>query len=137
MDLYAENILDHFKNPRHCGEDPEATILHKESNPSCGDDLSLFITLADDRMTDFCWNGQGCAISQASMSLLSETLIGKTLPEIDALSPADVLALLSVPVGPSRMKCALLSLFTVQNAIRIYRHQDALSFTELLEKIGE
>ncbi len=133
MDLYAENILDHYKHPRHCGENLSATIVHRESNPSCGDDITLFLTLKDECITDVCWKGQGCAISQASMSLLSEALIGKTIAEIDALSSSDVLDLLAVPVGPSRMKCAILSLYTLKNALRVHLSQEKISFSDLLQ----
>jgi nitrogen fixation NifU-like protein len=130
MDLYAENILDHFKHPRFVGENPTATIIHREDNPSCGDDLTIFLTLEKDRITECVWKGQGCAISQASMSMLSETLLSQTLEEIDQLSPQDILTMLGVPVGPSRMKCAMLSFHTLKNALRKHHGLSLASFAE-------
>lgn len=117
MDLYAENILDHYKHPRNTGELKAATVSHREENLSCGDDLTLDLKLAGGKIAELAWRGNGCAISQAAMSLLSEELIGKTIAEAEKIGKDEILEMLGVPVGPRRLKCALLGLHTLQNAL--------------------
>ncbi len=133
MDIYAENILDHYKHPRGKREVPEATAEHEEVNWSCGDALTISIKLDGDKIVEFGWDGHGCAISQASMSLLSEELEGKTPEEIDKLQKDDVYALLGVPIGPRRFKCALLSLHTLKNALRKAKGLPAQDWLETVE----
>jgi nitrogen fixation NifU-like protein len=110
-DMYRENILDHAQNPRFPGVLEPADIDHEESNPLCGDRLRLTLRLDDhNRITALAWDGEGCAISQASASMLGEQILGKTLEEIRTLSKDDIFELLGIPLSPNRMKCALLSL---------------------------
>ena len=120
MDLYAENILDHYKHPRNTGVIDDV-IPHREENANCGDDLSVSILIDGRTLSQLRWEGKGCALSQAAMSILSEELLGKTLEEIDALTPARVTALLGVPIGPRRFKCALLGFHALKNALRKHR----------------
>jgi nitrogen fixation protein NifU and related proteins len=117
MDLYAENILDHYRSPR--GKQPlaEASVTHGEKNLSCGDALTLRLRIEDGVIRDLGWEGAGCAISQAGMSMLAEELAGKTVTEAAEISPASMMKLLGVPIGPRRMKCALLSLHTLKNTL--------------------
>ncbi len=110
-DLYRELILDHYRNPRLKGLVEPADIDYAEDNPVCGDHIHLTIRLnADNVVEEVGWEGEGCAISQASASMLYETLIGKTLDEIRAIGKEDVLEMLGIPLSPVRLKCALLSL---------------------------
>lgn len=118
MDIYAENILEHWKNPRMNGLLQKATVEHGEENIACGDTLRLSLILKNGIITNIGWTGEGCAISQASMSLLCEELVGKTVEEILALTKEDVYALLGVPIGPRRFKCALMSLHVAKNALK-------------------
>ncbi len=130
MDLYAENILDHFKHPR--GQEPIGTpsIEHREENASCGDELTLQLILDDKKITAASWSGTGCAISQAAMSLLSEELNGMTIAEAENLGKKHMYELLGVPVGPRRFKCALLALHALKNALRIYKGEKGQSWVE-------
>ena len=109
-DLYRENILDHYQNPRNYGtlEDPD--ITYEEDNPVCGDHIRIDIKLDGDRVADVRFSGEGCAISQASASMLTERIMGSTLEEIRHLSKEDILEMLGIPLGPVRIKCALLPL---------------------------
>jgi nitrogen fixation NifU-like protein len=110
-DLYRENILDHYQNPRHHGilEDPD--ISYQDDNPLCGDVIRIDLKVDDEeRITDVAFSGEGCAISQASASMLTEEILGKTLGEVKALGKEDVLEMLGIQLGPVRLKCALLSL---------------------------
>jgi len=112
MDLYMENIIDHGQHPRNFGEplDP-ADIEYEDDNPFCGDHLHLTLQLDDqDRVKAVSWQGEGCTISQASASMLGEEIIGKSLDELRSLERQDVLDLLGIPLSPTRLKCALLSL---------------------------
>ena len=130
MDLYAENILDHYRHPRGKKDLSSPTVTHEEINHSCGDAIKLQLTLKDNQISDVGWSGEGCAISQASMSLLSEELIGKSEEEIESLKPKDIYNLLGVPVGPRRFKCALLSLHTLKNALRKAEGKDSQGWLE-------
>jgi nitrogen fixation NifU-like protein len=110
-DMYRENILDHAQNPRFPGVLEPADIDHEENNPLCGDRLRLTLRLDENnRITALAWDGEGCAISQASASMLGEQIMGKTLEEIRSLSKEDIFEMLGIPLSPNRMKCALLSL---------------------------
>ncbi len=131
MDLYAENILDHYRHPRGKQLIPSPSVIHEEVNLSCGDSLTLHLIIANDRVTAIGWDGTGCAISQAAMSMLSEELTGKSLTEIDALTKENVYELLGVPVGPRRFKCALLGLHTLKNAVRKFRKEEPEGWTSV------
>ena len=110
-DLYRENILDHYQNPRNYGTLDEPDISYEDDNPLCGDVIRLDIKLDDqNRVVQVAFSGQGCAISQASASMLTEEIVGKTLDEVKQISKDDLLELLGIQLGPVRIKCALLSL---------------------------
>jgi nitrogen fixation NifU-like protein len=122
-DMYRQQILDHYKNPRNYGELPDPTFAHEGHNSSCGDDIRVEVTLADDGQTveRAAFTGEGCAISQASASMLTEELPGMDLEEVMALDRDDVLDLLGVEVTPMRVKCAVLAEKVVQDGIRLHR----------------
>jgi len=107
-DIYDEHILDHYESPYHKGHLPNPTCAHSDRNPICGDQLCLELRIEDGRIRDAYFDGKGCAISQAAASILCEHIEGKTLDELRALQAKDMLALLKVPLTPSRQKCGLL-----------------------------
>ena len=110
-DLYREVILDHYKNPRNRGTLDPNSFSYEDENPLCGDKLRMDVRVDEtQRVTDVAFSGRGCAISQASASMLTETLVGKTLDEVKQISKDDILDLLGIELGPVRLKCALLSL---------------------------
>jgi nitrogen fixation protein NifU and related proteins len=115
-DMYRDYILDHYKNPRNQGELEGATNTYSDSNPLCGDELSMALRIEDDRVADVRFSGKGCAISQASASILTEEIKGKTLDEIKAIDRDHVLENLGIPISPARIKCALLGLKTLKGA---------------------
>ncbi|HEX2906484.1 MAG TPA: SUF system NifU family Fe-S cluster assembly protein [Phototrophicaceae bacterium] len=113
-DMYRENILDHAQNPRFPGVLSPADVDHEEHNPLCGDRLHLTLRLDDNhRVAEIAWDGEGCAISQATASMLAEEIMGKTLDEIRQLKRDDIFELIGFPLTINRMKCALLSLKTL------------------------
>lgn len=110
-DFYKENILDHYRDPRNAGTLADATHSHEEHNPLCGDIVRIDLHVSDDNVIDkVAFSGKGCAISQASASMLTELLEGKTLEEARQIGKDDILELLGIEIGPVRLKCALLSL---------------------------
>ena len=108
--FYREYILDHYKNPRNFGRIEAPDITHEEYNPLCGDMVGMDFRLRDGVIEDVMFHGRGCAISQASASLMTERLKGMTLHEARGLSKEDVLEELGIDISPARLKCALLSL---------------------------
>lgn len=121
MDLYADNILDHYRHPRGKGMLAEPTVTHEEVNMSCGDAVTVQLEIRDGGIAAVRWDGAGCAISQAAMSMLSEELPSTSLHALDALGKESMYDLLGVPIGPRRVKCALLGLHTVKNALRKFQ----------------
>ena len=110
-DIYKEIILDHYRNPRNKGNLSNAEISAQDNNPVCGDRLSIDIKLEDNVVSDIKFDGEGCAISQSSASILTEMLMGKTVDELSKFTKDELLDELGTPsLGPARIKCALLSL---------------------------
>tara|TARA_B100000929_G_C15455223_1_gene402601 strand:+ start:557 stop:961 length:405 start_codon:yes stop_codon:yes gene_type:complete len=110
-DIYKEIILDHYRNPRNKGNLSNAEISAQDNNPVCGDRLSIDIKLEDNVVSDIKFDGEGCAISQSSASILTEMLMGKTVDELSKFTKDELLEELGTPsLGPARIKCALLSL---------------------------
>jgi nitrogen fixation NifU-like protein len=110
-DLYREVILDHYKNPRHHGTLDPHDFSYEDENPLCGDKLRIDVRLDDERrVKDVAFSGHGCAISQASASMLTDSIVGQPLAEVLKLTKDDILDMLGIELGPVRLKCALLSL---------------------------
>ncbi|MBI3582698.1 MAG: SUF system NifU family Fe-S cluster assembly protein [Nitrospinae bacterium] len=109
-ELYKENILDHYKNPRNYGEIENPDISYFDTNPLCGDELQLQIKVKDGKADDVKFKGKGCSISQASASMLTEMIQGKDMEEIKKIGKKEILDAVGLQLGPSRIKCALLSL---------------------------
>jgi nitrogen fixation NifU-like protein len=110
-DLYREQIIDRYKNPRMRGTLDPHDYSYEDDNPLCGDEVRIDLRVdAQDRITEAAFSGQGCAISMASADLLIEAIVGKSLDEVKAMSKEDILDLLGIELGAVRLKCALLSL---------------------------
>lgn len=110
-DLYREIIVERYKNPQFFGTLDPHDISFEDENPLCGDHIRIDLRLdSQGRVSEAAFSGHGCAISQASADLLLESVIGKTLDEVRALTKQDVLDNLGIELGPVRLKCALLSL---------------------------
>jgi nitrogen fixation protein NifU and related proteins len=107
---YREYILDHYRNPRNYGKLEHPDVHSEDSNPLCGDQLALDLQIEDDHITTVRFQGRGCAISQASASMLSEMMEGKRTQEVIHLGKDDILDALGIPISPARTKCAFLCL---------------------------
>ncbi len=117
MDMYQENILDHAQHPRHWGLLDQHNLHAEDENPLCGDTLELTLRVDEHGIVaGLGWDGQGCAISQATASMLGEEILGKSLDDLKQLSKEEVLELVGIPLSMSRLKCALLSLKVVKAA---------------------
>ncbi len=116
-DLYRELILDHYQHPHNHGEIPGADISYEDSNPLCGDKIRIDIKLKDNVVADVKFNGKGCAISQASASMLTDELIGKSLDQVKQMNKQFILDLVGIPLGPTRVKCALLPLKVIKAGV--------------------
>ena len=110
-DFYKENILDHYRHPRNAGKLEHPTHSHEEHNPLCGDVIQMDLHVNEDNIIDeVAFSGKGCAISQASASMLTEMIQGKTLDEAKEIGKEQILEAFGIEIGPVRLKCALLSL---------------------------
>jgi len=111
-DMYREVILEHAKYPHNFGTLEGASVSHEELNPLCGDKVRIDVLIADGVIADVRFSGRGCAISQASASLLTDELRGMPVEQAKLYSKDDLLELIGIPLSknPTRLKCALLSL---------------------------
>lgn len=126
IEMYREHILEHYRSPQNFGTLDQSTFSYREDNPLCGDDIEVQVLLDDAGKVDqIAFHGQGCAISQASASLLTEHVKGLDLDTLKTLGKDDVLALLQIPISPVRMKCALLTLSVIQGGIKVHEAQAA------------
>ena len=133
-DLYKEVILDHYRNPRNKRELRGATVSCQRNNPLCGDEIAIHATLHDGSVADIAFEGQGCSISQASASMLTEAVKGQPVPDAGALAAefrrmmegaappdedvfGDLVALHGVVKYPVRIKCAVLAWDVLQEAL--------------------
>jgi nitrogen fixation protein NifU and related proteins len=109
-DIYRQYILEHYREPRNAGRLEAPDVTTADTNPLCGDRVELDLALEGDRVREVRFRGRGCAISQASASMLTERIEGATLAELKAITPDDMLEMLGVTIGPARQRCALLAL---------------------------
>ena len=122
--FFQELVLDHFKYPRNKKSIQSPTFSSLNSNPSCGDKITFEGIIEDGILKDVGFSGSGCVISQASASLLAEKCVGKPINEILALSKDDITAMLNTPLGPNRLKCALLSLQALKQGIQSFKDKN-------------
>ncbi|MGE0207108.1 MAG: iron-sulfur cluster assembly scaffold protein [Candidatus Babeliales bacterium] len=123
LNLYREILMDHYRHPRNKGRLSEPSFSSAEHNPSCGDSVLFDGKVVDDVLTQVSFEGKGCVISQATASLLTQTVQGKKLEEILGLDKEAVLALVGMDLGPTRLGCALLPLQALQQGVRMYQKE--------------
>jgi nitrogen fixation NifU-like protein len=115
-------ILDHYENPRHYGPLENPTVIQKGGNPGCGDIVTFYLQIADDdRVSEISFEGEGCTISQAGASVVTEMFTGKTLADVEATPAEAILDLLGREIAATRLKCATLGLNTTKEAVRRLR----------------
>ena len=121
MDIYREEILEHYRNPHNFGTLSGADVVAEDSNPLCGDSLTLFLKFSgkgsERTVKDVSFTGVGCVLSQASASLLTDLIKGKKLEEVKAIKKENLIEMIGAEVAPARLKCVLLSLETLRKAL--------------------
>jgi nitrogen fixation protein NifU and related proteins len=118
-DMYQETILQHYRTPKNFGPLEGAQLSGEESNPLCGDHITMRLKLdtGGEKIEAIRFEGDGCAISMASASMLTESLAGKTVEEAKKLQRDEVLAHLGIPLSPARVKCALTGFVALGRAL--------------------
>lgn len=136
-DIYREIILDYYRNPRNYGKIQDPDIAQRDSNPLCGDELEMHLNIKENKVADVKFTGKGCAISQASASMLTELILGKDFEYVKKLTKEDILDNLGLhDLGPARIKCALLSLKVLKSGLYSYL-VDKIHDTASADKIKE
>lgn len=118
--MYQEMILDYYRNPRNHGKVQNPDFVVSDANPLCGDVIEMSARINDGVITEVKFSGKGCAISQAAASMLTEHVQNKPVESVKNLAKKDVLELLSIPISPIRLKCALLGLKVLK--IGVYQY---------------
>lgn len=114
MDMYREEILEHWKNPLNFGQIAGADLVIDQVNPLCGDEVTFYFKIKDNKISQVKFTGNGCAISMASASMLSEKIKNKSVGDLVKITGVDVLEMIGGEVAPARLKCAFLSLEAVR-----------------------
>ncbi len=123
--IYREIILEHYKNPSNRGTLDPCDFTYEDVNPLCGDEIRIDVRVRDDRISEIRFSGRGCAVSQASASILTEMVEGKPLDEVKAIGRDELLAEIGIPVSPARMKCAMLGLKVLKAGLYGVDHAQA------------
>ena len=118
MDLYAYQILDHYKQPRNYGVLEGADASSEQANLSCGDKVMMYVKVADGAVTEIKFTGDGCAISKATASMLTEKLIGRRVEDVLAMDLDSIREILKIEISDRRSGCALISLSAIQNSLK-------------------
>lgn len=124
MALYREELLDHYKYPRNKGSINKPDLAYIAENSSCGDSVFITAKINDNKFVNIKFEGSGCVISQATTSLLTEFIMNQTIDFAEQLTKNHILEIIKIPIGPTRLKCALLGLEAVQKAIQTYINQN-------------
>lgn len=117
MDIYREEILEHWRNPRNFGMLKGANIIIDQINPLCGDQVKFFFKIINNKVVNASFTGNGCAISIASASILSDYIRNKSVGILNKITGEDVLELIGGPVSPARLKCAFLPLEAIRKVV--------------------
>lgn len=120
-DLYQEELMDHYRHPQNNKHVPNANFASGEYNPSCGDKMHIEGIIDDNVLTHIGFQGKGCVISQAAASMLTEESKGKSIDEILEFNKDTILKLIGMPLGPTRLKCALLCLHVLQQGLLSFK----------------
>jgi nitrogen fixation protein NifU and related proteins len=119
-------IISHYEHPFRHGPLPNADVTQRGGNPGCGDVLTFYLKVADDgRITDISFEGEGCTISQAAASMVTEMFQGQTMADVERASSDDILDLLGREIAGTRLRCATLGLNTLKAAVQGYQRRNA------------
>ena len=116
-DLYRDYILEHYRQPHNFGVLDQPSATYEGANPLCGDRITMQLAVHDGVVSDVGFTGRGCAISQASASLLTDEIKGKPVADVAGFGASDLLDLLGIEISPARLKCAMLSFDSLQHLL--------------------
>ena len=119
--MYQEIILDHYRHPKNFGKIENATIKERDVNPACGDVIEMTLCIKENKVEDIKFTGKGCAISQASASMLTEDVKRKSLKQVKNIQKEDILKMLGIELSGMRLKCALLALKVLK--LGVYKYE--------------
>jgi len=120
-EIYRQNIIDNYKNPKNFGVLSDFDIKCCEHNVNCGDDVTVYIKFKNKKVSEASFDGCGCAISTASSSILMNEIKNKTIDELKMISPGDIYNMLGIKISPNRTSCALLSYEAMNKGIALYK----------------
>jgi nitrogen fixation NifU-like protein len=132
MNIYAEDIIAQYEKPHNKGKIANATTSFHEYNPTCGDDITVYMNIKDGKVTDIKFDGTGCAISVASASMLTDEIKGKSVAEVEKLDVHYLIDLIGIDPGPARLKCATISLKAAKKGLFLYQHKEVDDSTKEL-----
>ena len=122
--LYSEVLLDHFRNPRNYGSLPSPDAAYEEFNPLCGDRIRIELKISQNRIAAARFVGDGCAISIAAASMLTEMILNTDIDQGEVISSEKLLSSLQSDIKPSRMKCAMLPLDALRSCVKLYNRME-------------
>lgn len=125
QEFYLEQLMDNYKNPVNFGELKDFSFFKHQKNASCGDTFDIYIKLDKEnkKILDVKFKGEGCAISTASMSLLSQELIDMDYKKAKKLTDKDIYEFIGIRITPSRINCAMLSLNAFKNGVKDFENK--------------
>jgi len=123
-EMYKEIILDYYRNPRNSGEISGADIKVHDSNPVCGDTITIYMKIDGKKIKEIKFRGSGCVISLASVSMMCEKLEGKMIEEAEKITKEDIVEMLSIQLSPVRLKCAILGMHIMKKGIEEYKNKN-------------
>lgn len=132
MNLFAEEIISHYEHPHNKGKMVSPSSKMHGFNPTCGDELTLYLSIENGRIKDAKFEGSGCAISMASASMLTDYIKGAELKKLEGMGVKDIIGLIGLDPGPARLKCATLSLRALKEAIFLFEHKKVDEATKAL-----
>ena len=115
--LMMDVLLEHYRHPHNFGSISPCDVDHEEGNPSCGDQIRMFMKIKDGTIEEIAYSGKGCIISQAAASILTDMVKGRKVEEMRSLSKEEMLESIGIPIGPMRLKCALLALKVLKRGL--------------------
>ncbi|HVA83162.1 MAG TPA: SUF system NifU family Fe-S cluster assembly protein [Candidatus Aquilonibacter sp.] len=123
LDIYAERLIQYYEHPHNKGKIEDASVHMHEENVSCGDTITVYLKMNDGKVEDIKFEGDGCAISMASASMITDFIKGKSLAEIEKMNVATVMEVIGIDPGPARLHCATLSMRAIKGAVFAFEHK--------------
>ena len=125
-------MISHYEHPHNKGRLEKPTAKMHEFNPTCGDEITMYLDIEKGRIKDVKFEGTGCAISMATASMMTDYVKGKSVEELEKMGVKDVIDLIGLDPGPARLKCATLSLRTMKEALFLFEHKKVDDATKAL-----